>query len=146
MEYFLLKPFDRGCRLKIMKKEPDIIFLSKSGSGELPDFTVIPQPFISNRFKELLEQYLPSMEFIPCLLEGEKKADLWAFHPKEFDAEQAQFYPDGAVRAVKSMGLMPIFLIRNYKKASYVINLALAESLLRRSYCNLTLEQIETRR
>ena len=42
------------------------------------------------------------------------------------------------------MGLLPVFLVPNYKKVSYVINLALAESLLRRGYVNLGLERIET--
>ena len=42
------------------------------------------------------------------------------------------------------MGLTPIFMVPNYKKVSYVVNLALAESLLRRGYVNLGLERIET--
>ena len=39
---------------------------------------------------------------------------------------------------------MPLFMVPNYKKVSYVINLALAECLLRRGYLNLELERIGT--
>ena len=66
------------------------------------------------------------------------------FHPKEQAPEEAQFSPDGSVSAVRPMGLTPIFMVPNYKKVSYVVNLALAESLLRRGYVNLGLERVET--
>ncbi len=35
-------------------------------------------------------------------------------------------------------------MVPNYKKVSYVVNLPLAESLLRRGYVNMELERIET--
>ena len=90
-----------------------------------------------------LEQYLRDMDFIPCVIEGEETPDYWAFHPKEQAVKNARFRPDGAVSAVCSLGLTPIFIVPNYKKVSYVINLALAESLLRRGYVNLGLERLE---
>ena len=144
MEYFLLKPFEGGCRMKMKNHDKDILICSMEKKGEEPDFTLSPCPLISNRFKELLEQYLPNMDFIPCVMEGREKPDFWAFHPKEQAVENARFCPDGSVSAVKPMGLLPVFLVPNYKKVSYVINLALAESLLRRGYVNLGLERIET--
>ncbi len=143
MEYFLLKPFEGGCRFKIINQDKDILICSMTRKGEAPDFTLHPCPLISNRFKELLEQYLRDMDFIPCVMEGEETPDYWAFHPKEQAVENARFRPDGAVSAVCSMGLTPIFIVPNYKKVSYVINLALAESLLRRGYVNLGLERLE---
>lgn len=144
MEYFLMKPFEGGCRIKITNRSKDILSCSIVKKGEEPDFILSPCPLISNRFKELLEQYLPNMEFTPCVTEGKEKPDFWAFYPKEQAAEHARFLPDGSVSAVEPMGLLPVFLIPNYKKVSYVINLALAESLLRRGYVNLGLERIET--
>lgn len=144
MEYFLLKPFEGGCRVKIKNHDKDILICSIAKKGEEPDFTLSPCPLISNRFKELLEQYLPDMEFTPCVIEGTEKPDFWAFHPKEQTVDHARFLPDGAVSAVEPMGLLPVFVVPNYKKVSYVINLALAESLLRRGYVNLGLERIET--
>lgn len=142
MEYFLLKPHTGGCKLKRVNQDPDILICKMVKTGDFPDFTLQPVPLISDRFKELLEQYLPSMRFIPCLLEGEGKADFWQPQLKELEA--AQFWPDGTVKAVAYAGLLPIFSIPNYKKASYVVNLMLAESLLRRGYVNLELERIET--
>ncbi len=144
MEYFLMKPFEGGCRFKIINHDKDILICRMTKKGEAPDFTIHPCPLISDRFKELLEQYLPGLDFTPCVMEGEEKPDYWAFHPREQAAEDARFRPDGSVSAVRSMGLMPVFMVPNYKKVSYVINLALAESLLRRGYVNLELERIET--
>lgn len=144
MEYFLLKPFEGGRRFKQTNHDKDILICSVIKESEAPDFTLHPCPLLSDRFKELLERYLPSMNFIPCVMEGKGKPEFWAFHPKEQAAENARFQPDGSVSAVQPMGLTPIFKVSNYKKDSYVINLALAESLLRRGYVNLGLERIET--
>lgn len=144
MEYFLMKPFEGGCRVKILNHDKDILICNMSKKGELPDFTLRPCPLISNRLKELLEQFLPSMDFTPCVLEGEGVPLLWSFQPVTAQEEGAQFREDGSVSAVRPMGLMPLFMVPNYKKVSYVINLALAESLLRRGYLNLELDRIRT--
>ncbi len=144
MEYFLLRPFEEGCRFKVINHDKDILICSMTRKGEAPDFTLRPCPLVSDRVKGLLEQYLPSMDFVPCMLEGEEKPGYWAFAPKEQGAENARFGPDGSVLAVRPLGLVPIFTVPNYKKVSYVINLALAESLLRRGFLNLGLERIET--
>lgn len=144
MEYFLMKPFEGGCRLQIIRKDPDILIGKVAKKGDLPDFTLHPCPLISNRFKELLEQYLPSMNFIPCVLEGESQPDFWTFKLQEPDQRHARFRPDGSVCAVEPVGLLPVFMVPNYKKDSYVINLALAESLMRRGFVNLELERIDT--
>lgn len=144
MEYFLMKPYEDGCKLKVVNNDPDIIICKVTKKGDMPDFAIHPIPLISDRFKELLEQYLPSMEFSPCLLEGKGKPDFWAFTPRELDTELAVYEPDGSVKAVAPMGFLPIFAVPNYKKVSYVVNRALAESLLRRGYVNVTLERIET--
>lgn len=144
MDYFLLKPLEGGSRFRILNQDPDILLCGITRKGEAPDFTLYPCPLISNRFKELLEQYLPEMEFTPCVLEGCGQPDFWGFHPAMQSVEQARFRPDGSVEAVRPMGLLPIFLVPGYKKVSYVVNLALAESLLRRGYVNLGLERIET--
>ena len=144
MEYFLLKPFEGGSRFKILNEDRDILLCGITQKGEAPDFTLHPCPLISDRFKELLVQYLPEMEFTPCVLEGCEKPDFWGFHPATQAVDQAGFRPDGSVKAVRPMGLLPIFLVPHYKKVSYVVSLALAESLLRRGYVNLGLERIET--
>lgn len=144
MEYFVMKPFAGGCRLKIVNHDQDILICNVTKKGELPDFTIRPCLLISNRLKELLEQFLPSMDFTPCVREGEGDPILWSFRPPELEMESARFREDGSVSAVRPMGLTPVFMVPNYKKISYVINLALAESLLRRGYLNLELERIET--
>ncbi len=143
MDYFLLKPFEEGCRFRIINHDKDILICTMTRKGEAPDFTLHPCPLISDRFKELLEQYLRNMDFIPCVIEGQDTPDYWAFHPREQSVENARFRPDGSVSAVRPMGLTPIFTVPNYKKVSYVINLALAEGLLRRECLNLGLERIE---
>lgn len=144
MEYFLLKPHTGGYKLKQVNQDPDILICKAVKQGDMPDFTLHPVPLISDRFKVLLEQYLPAMEFVPCLLEGEGKADFWQPKLKVLGVEQAEYWPDGTVKAVPCLGLQPIVSIPNYKKVSYVVNLMLAESLLRRGYVNLELERIET--
>lgn len=144
MEYFLMKPFAGGCKLKIVNHDKDILLCAVTKKGELPDFALRPCPLISNRFKELLEQYIPSMDFTPCVIEGEGSPALWSFQPVLQEVSRARFRQDGSVSAVQPMGLWPLFTVPNYKKVSYVINLALAESLLRRGYVNLELERIET--
>ena len=98
MEYFLLKPFEGGCRFKIVNHDKDILICSMVKKGEAPDFTLHPCPLISNRFKELLEQFLRDMDFIPCVIEGQDQPDYWGFHPKEQDVKKARFGPDGSVK------------------------------------------------
>lgn len=144
MEYFLLKPFEASLSLKLVNHDPDILICKITKQGEMPDFTLHPVPLISDRFKELLEQYMPSMDFTPCLIEGRGKADFWRPEVKDLEVSRAQFWPEGVVKAVPNLGVLPIVRIPNYKKVSYVINLALAESLLRRQYVNLELEKLET--
>lgn len=144
MEYFLLNPFQGGLRLKKLEKTKDYLSCKPVRKGDMPDFTLNPEPLVSNRLKELIEMYLPSMEFGPCILEGGDGPELWTFQVKEADAKRALYRPDGTVRAVAPMGRMPIFTVPNYKKISYIVNLALAESMLRRGYVNLGLEKIET--
>lgn len=144
MEYFRMMPFEEGNRIKIVNKDPDLLICRIGGDGEIPDFTQQPVPLISTRFKELLEKYLPAMDFKPCLEEGKSEPSLWTFEPKELPAPQARFAQDGAVLAVGGIGLYPAVRVANYKKDSYLISLALAESLLRRGIVNLELERIET--
>lgn len=144
MEYFLLKPFQGGMKLRKVGKNRDFLSCSVVRKGELPDFTMSPEPLISNRLKELIEMYLPSMEFGPCILEGGDGPELWTLQVKEADTSQALYRPDGSVSAVSPMGRIPIFMVPNYKKISYIVNLALAESILRRGFVNLGLERIET--
>ena len=144
MEYFLMKPYQGGQAIRQVNHDKEVMVFRVTKKGDAPDFTMRPRPLISNRFKELMEQYLPDMEFIPCVEEETGEPRFWMFHPKEQPPEEAQFSPDGSVCAVRPMGLTPIFMVPNYKKVSYVVNLPLAESLLRRGYVNMELERIET--
>lgn len=144
MEYFLMKPYEGGQAIRRVNHDKEVMVFRVTKKGEEPDFTLRPCPLISNRFKELLEQYLPDMEFTPCVEEETGEPRFWMFNPKEQPPEEAKFLPDGSVCAVRPMGLTPVFMVPNYKKVSYVVNLALAESLLRRGYVNLGLERIET--
>ena len=100
MEYFVMKPFAGGCRLKIVNQDPDILICNVTKKGELPDFTLRPCLLISDRFKELLEQFLPSMDFTPCVREGEGDPFLWSFRPPALDAELAGFREDGSVSEI----------------------------------------------
>lgn len=143
MEYFLLKPFQGGCKIKIINKDTDILICKIVKDGDMPDFTLNPRPLISDRFKNLLEQYLPNMDFTPCIVEGKGEPDFWTFDPKELSADQAEYELDGAVKALSYTGLYPVFLVPNYKKPSYIVNLALAESMLRRGFLNLELIRIK---
>lgn len=144
MEFYLLKPYEGNGRLKLINRDTDILIGRQVKEGELPDFIVKPLPLISDRVKLLLEQYLPSMEFTPFLLEGKDTPEMWGFHPKPLDGKQARYDVDGTVEALCYRGLLPVFTIPNYKKISYVVSLALAESLLRRGFVNLGLKRLNT--
>ena len=157
MDYFIVKqlgtasiPKDPGLGPST-GKEPSIRIMEDVSVLGKFDF-IASEMLVSDRFKQLLEQYLMEQPWRPCVfIEPPKKAQttFWFLPPLPYSPSRVSTMPSGLPSAVyveredfarKSPG---IFRIRSPKGVySMVVHLSVAESILRRGICGLELARL----
>lgn len=116
-----------------------------------PDFLEFPLPLVSDSMKALLEKYMPELEWKAAILTDFQKARqdvYWVLRPPVVDclSSQTEWYPDHTLKQlVLKHGKIEssIFRIAGLLEARIYINLAVAESLLRRPFTGVRVQKVE---
>lgn len=117
------------------------------------DFIEKPLPLFSDRFKKLIEKYVPNlpMKAVVLLDETEGKQLLyWLMIPPAVAclSTQSEFHLDGASKKLvleeDLAASYPIFTIEGVRERIIIVNIALAESMLRRQFYGIGLQKIVT--
>ncbi|HEY8463777.1 MAG TPA: serine protease [Bacillota bacterium] len=126
-------------------------YLKANRDNEYIDFLEMPVALVSDRLKRLLTKYCPQLVCHPVVLAdlSRMRQDLyWQINPVTVDcqAPQTEFYKDGAVRnlvidAVKA-GSVRVFRVAGIKESWIIVNLEVAESILRRDFLGIRLKRV----
>ncbi|MFK4303943.1 hypothetical protein ABH892_004071 [Paenibacillus sp. RC254] len=116
-----------------------------------PDFLEFPLPLMSDRLKALLEKYMPGLEWKAAILTDFQQARqdvYWMLRPPIVDCVSAQteWYPNDVLKHLvlkKGDIPSPVFRIAGLIEPHIYIHLAVAESLLRRSFTGIRVQRIE---
>ncbi|WP_176718109.1 hypothetical protein [Paenibacillus kribbensis] len=116
-----------------------------------PDFLEYPLPLVSDSMKALLEKYMPGLEWKAAILTDFQQARqdvYWVLRPPVVDclSVQTEWYPDHTLKhLVLRHGKIDssIFRIAGLMEAHIFIDLAVAESLLRRPFTGVRVQKIE---
>jgi len=117
-----------------------------------PDMLNVPAPLVSDQVKQLLEKYLPNIGWRAVMLSDIDRGSqnlYWLLQPPAIEAYsmQSTFRPDGTLEQLvlnHEKIHQPIFRIKGLREPYVYINLAAAESMLRRSYIGIRLIRIPT--
>lgn len=116
------------------------------------DFIERPLPLISNRLKQLAEKFCPRMKFAPVgLMNLEKREQYWywlaSFPQVACLSAESEFHPNGTLKRIVidsfKAGNHPIFQLEGPREHYIIVNLMLAESILRRDFTGLKLISVE---
>lgn len=117
------------------------------------DFIEKPIPLLSNSLKRLLQKYAPKMPMKSVVLVDQKQMSqelYWLMIPPAIAclSSQTEYHPDGTVKKLvieESLAAShSVFKIEGLRETHIVINVALAESLLRRDFRGIRLRKIQT--
>lgn len=158
MDYFLIR---QSGTISIPKapeteapasKEPSVRIMEAPDSLDKFDY-LAAEHLVSDRFRQLLFQYLPEQLWRPCFFVDPKKArqkTFWflpslPYLPKKIitasNGMPTAIYIEEADFAAKAPGILRI---RSPKGAACIIvHLSIAESMLRRGICGLELVRLE---
>ena len=171
MYYFLLSQnleiLNRIKPTSILKAlDNNVLQLKQKGMDQLPiqvelkpqrnnvyvDFIARPLPLISDPLKELFEKYQADIFFKPVVLfdpQWEDQVLYWIMIPESIGclSRASQFNRDGTVEKIvidsqRTAG-SNIFKIAETVEPTIVVNLAVAESILRRDFIGIDLKKVE---
>lgn len=116
-----------------------------------PDFIEFPLPLVSDAMKALLEKYMPGLEWKAAILTDFQQARqdvYWVLRPPAVDclSTQTEWYPDHTLKHLvlrREPIESPIFRIADLLEAHIYIDLAVAESLLRRPFTGVRVQKVE---
>ncbi|GAA0134817.1 hypothetical protein YSY43_16570 [Paenibacillus sp. YSY-4.3] len=142
-----------GMQMTLSQEEDAPLFLAVHihSQSMFPDFLEYPVPLVSNRMKVLLEKYRPGMEWRAAILTDLKQSRqevYWVLRPpaEECLSDSTERYPDHTLKHLVlqyGKATSPIFQIADLIEPYIFIDLALAESLLRRPFIGIRLERVE---
>ena len=149
MKYFLIEPFSSINLPSISKNtNKDVIIVNRDINFDECDYD-IKNNIISDRFKNLIEMYLPKYQFLPIIFLSEDRSIqsiYWKFEPINFENLEAKFRNDGKVSHIKfKTNKMPIAfsIISKRGVKSIVVKLPIAESALRRGILGLKFTEVQ---
>ena len=125
----------------------------EKGTNDYIDFIEKPIPLLSNPLKQLIEKYVPKMPVKSIVLMDQKKMSqvlYWLMIPPTVAclSAQTEFHLDGTVKklVIEENLAAPysIFKIAGLREDHIVVNIALAESVLRRTFRGIRLRKIQT--
>ncbi|WP_438497074.1 hypothetical protein [Paenibacillus sp. IHBB 3054] len=116
-----------------------------------PDFLEFPLPLVSDRMRALLAQYMPGLAWKSAILSDIRQARqdaYWVLRPPVVEclSPQTLWYPNGTLKhLVLRHGDIqaPVFRISGLMEPYIYIQLAVAESLLRRSFTGIGVQRVE---
>jgi hypothetical protein len=172
MEYFLLSQDDRivgavkPLGLSQLVKDHGLVteswdnltnlpaqFYLENSNPEYIDFIAKPVPIISNRLKQLFQIFDPKIFFKPVALANPKAIHqelYWLINPPSCDciAAKSEFNKNGTIKRLaidcSKTDERWIFKVARITECLIVINLGVAECMLRREFNGIQLIRIDT--
>jgi hypothetical protein len=132
---------------------PEQCYLSENSGGEYVDFIASPASLISDHLKQLYQQFDPQIFFKPLVLADVTKMRqelYWLVNPPRCAcvAAESEFNKDGTIKRLvidrRKAGGKWIFKVAGLMEHWIVINLGVAECMLRRDYCGVKFQRVET--
>ncbi|WP_025684794.1 hypothetical protein [Paenibacillus maysiensis] len=116
-----------------------------------PDFLEFPLPLVSDPMKTLLEKYMPGLEWKAAILTNFQQARqdvYWVLRPPVLDclSSHTKWYPDHTLKHLVLRHrkiVSPMFRVAGLVESHIYINLAVAESLLRRPFTGVRVQKVE---
>lgn len=126
------------------------LLVKSNPNNVYPDFIETPFPLISNEIKKIFSNYESHMQ-CNCVILSDQILKVqhiyWLMLLEKIDCidEQTEFYKDNSLKHLvlnkKKIGHRKIFWVGGIREKRLVINLDVAESLLRRPINGITLER-----
>ncbi|GAA3346572.1 hypothetical protein GCM10017717_16460 [Deinococcus persicinus] len=164
MEYFILRQ-DLSILNPIipLKTDLDENFVCSSVFGEVVekgnsvylDYLDKPRRIVSDNLKALLMKYEDNLGFTAIVFTDIKKGTqrvywLMDIVKKDCISHETAYYPDGGIKELvidpKKVELDCIFQVESHKEAFTIINLDVAESILRRPFLGIQLQRVRQER
>lgn len=164
MEYFIVRQ-DQSITNPIIpfKTDLDDNFVCSSVFGEVIekenavylDYLEKPRRIVSDDLKGLLVKYEDNLEFTAIVFTDVKKGTqrvhwLMDIVKKNCISDETAYYPDGQIKELvidpKNVELDCIFQVDGKKESFTIVNLDVAESMLRRPYLGIQLQRVKLQR
>lgn len=164
MEYFILRQ-DQSITNPIipLKTDLDDDFVCSSVFGEVIekenalylDYLEKPRRIVSEQLKKLLVKYEDNLAFTAIVFTDVKKGTqriYWLLDivKKHCISHETTYYPDGRIKELvinpKKVELDCIFQIDSKRESFTIVNLDVAESLLRRPFLGIQLQRVKLER
>jgi hypothetical protein len=164
MEYFILRQ-DQSITNPIIpfKTDLDDNFVCSSVFGEVMekenavylDYLEKPRRIVSDDLKGLLVKYEDNLEFTAIVFTDVKKGTqrvhwLMDIVRKNCISDETIYYPDGQIKELvidpQKVELDCIFQVDGKKESFTIVNLDVAESMLRRPYLGIHLQRVKLQR
>ncbi|MBE1555941.1 serine protease [Sporosarcina limicola] len=125
----------------------------EKGTSDYIDFIEKPISLLSNPLKQLIEKYAPRMPLKSVVLMDSKKRSqvlYWLMIPPPVAclSEQTEFHPDGTVKKLvieeELAAPYTVFKVEGLREDYLIVNVTLAESLLRRAFRGVRLVKVQT--
>jgi hypothetical protein len=133
---------------------PMQFYLEGNGGREYVDFIESPVPLISAELKELYQKFDPTIFFKPIVLadqEPMRQELYWLIHPPQCDCKSAEseFDKNGSLQRLvidhcKTKGMW-LFRVAGIRERLIVVNLGVAECILRREFTGIRFERVDCR-
>ncbi|WCN36416.1 serine protease [Aneurinibacillus uraniidurans] len=134
------------------EKDPPVVQIPVRESGEFVDFIERPLPILSDRMKRVVtmhDPYVP-VKLVVLVDRNEGKQEVyWHVMPPHVEclSAKSEFHRDGTVKRLvleeEPIKGYPMFTIAGIRERSIVVNLTVAESLLRRECLGIRLKRVE---
>jgi len=121
---------------------------------EYVDFIERPVPLLSNKLKQLVEKFLPRQQYYPVGLidlTRMRQDAYWLTLPQRIDclSDKSEYHLNGTLkRPVLDIGKLvgncaPLFQVLGVYETILVVNLTLAESIMRRDFYGIKLKKLD---
>ncbi|MED4351067.1 serine protease [Schinkia azotoformans] len=127
--------------------------IKEKNTNEAIDLIEKPIRLISDRLKKLIEKYVPSLPMKSVVLVDKKNGSqllYWLLITRTLAclSAQTEFHPDGTIKKLvieeEAAASYPIFKIEGVRENVLIVNVALAEGILRRSFYGIRLQKVAT--
>ena len=127
--------------------------MKEKSTNEAIDVIEKPIRLVSDRLKKLMKAHIPSLPTKSVVLVDKKNGSqllYWILIPETVAcfSNQTEFHPDGTIKTLvieeDVAKPYPIFKIEGVRENVLIINLAVAESILRRSFYGIRLQKVAT--
>lgn len=164
MEYFIVRQ-DQSITNPIipLKTDLDADFVCSSVFGEVVekenavylDYLEKPRRIVSDDLKELLAKYEDNLDFTAIVFTDVKKGTqrvywLMDIAKKNCISRETTYYPDGQMKELvidsKKVELNCVFQVDGKKESFTLVNLEVAESMLRRPFLGIQLQRVKLER